>query len=177
VVEELRTIETEISSLTEELSRAQAVLDRTIVRAPDSGSVVSMVVNTVGGVIQPGATLMEVVPTDDLLIVEAQISPLDVDVVTVGMPAKIRLGSFTMDQVPELDAVVSVLSADRLIDEANGNPYYSARLSVDVTALPNGIELQPGMPADTLIITGQRTVLQYLVEPFERRLRRAFSGG
>ncbi|MFL2873140.1 MAG: HlyD family efflux transporter periplasmic adaptor subunit [Pseudohongiellaceae bacterium] len=118
--------------------------------------------------------IVDIVPEEDELIVEAKVSPTDIDRVAVGQEATIRFSTFGTGSVPAIYGRVINLSADSLVDEAIGNYYYLARLEVT----PEGMEdlgdltLMPGMPADVFIATGARTFLQYLFKPFSNALAR-----
>ena len=144
-------------------------------RAPEAGIVNGLQVHTIGGVISPGMKIVDIVPDGDDLIIEAQVSPIDVDRVAVNQNATIRFSSFGLTTVPTIYGQVINLSADRLFDQVSGQPYYLAR--VEVT--PEGMEelddlvLMPGMPAEVFIATGSRTFLQYLFKPFSNAIARS----
>lgn len=152
-------------------------MTRTVLRAPVSGVVVGLNVFTQGAVIRPGETLMEIVPRDDALIVEARVDPNDIDVVHAGLGAQVRLTAFSQRISPILNGTVETVSADRRVDERTGIPYYTARVRLDHQdeAGAADFELYPGMPAEVMIVTGERTALSYLVRPliysFNRALR------
>lgn len=177
VVKELREVQSEIADLTQQRRTAEDVLKRTIVRAPVSGTVVKLKFHTIGGVVAPREPLMEIVPEKDKLIVEAQVNPNDIDVVHIGLPAQVRLSAYSTRLTPTLEGHVEQLSADRLQDERTGAPYYSARVLItegELEKLKN-VKLYPGMPAEVMIIAGQRTPLSYLMRPlvdsFQRSMR------
>jgi multidrug efflux pump subunit AcrA (membrane-fusion protein) len=135
-----------------------------------------MRVHSARGVVAPGAPLLDLVPKGERLIVEAQISPADVDVVHADLPAEVQFtGLKTGYSAPVMGSVQSV-SADRLTDERTGATYFLARVEID-DALDglDGTKLTPGMPAQVMIITGRRTPLGYLISPltqsFEKALR------
>jgi HlyD family type I secretion membrane fusion protein len=174
-VEGLRETQEQLAKLGEEIRAAEDVLTRTMVAAPSSGVVVNLQVHAAGAVIQPGQQLMELVPQDDRLVVEARVEPGDVDVVHSGLPAQVKLTAFNQRYTPTLDGRVEWISADRLTDQRTGQPYYVARVE-----LAEGQEkrldwsaLHPGMPAEVMIATGSRTMLDYLVSPLFRALDRA----
>ena len=174
VVAELREVETRRSDLREGLASARHVLSRTRVRAPVSGTVVNLRVFTRGGVVGPGEALMEIVPVGDRLVVEARVEPTDVDSVRPELPARVRLTAFSGFTTPTLSGKVVGVSADRLVDERTGAPYYEARVALD----PEQPELakwklQPGMPAEVMIVTGRRTALAYLLGPLVASFGRA----
>ncbi len=177
VVEQLREVQSEIADLWEKNRSAEDIMTRTVLRAPVSGVVVGLNVFTQGAVIRPGETLMEIVPRDDALIVEARVDPNDIDVVHAGLGAQVRLTAFSQRISPILNGTVETVSADRRVDERTGIPYYTARVRLDHQdeAGAADFELYPGMPAEVMIVTGERTALSYLVRPliysFNRALR------
>lgn len=176
VVQELSDTQSQIYELKEKMRAAQNVLDRTEIRAPIDGTVVNLKTHTLGGIIGPGEALLEIVPSHDRLIVEARIKPDDIDVVKPALVAYIRFTAFSsVTQVPVTGKVLTV-SADRLIDERTGEPFYSAKLEL-TEALPKPLTLEqlyPGMQAEVMIMTGLRTPLDYLLTPLAERVRRAF---
>ena len=174
VVAALREVETRLSDLREGMASARHVLSRTRVLAPVSGTVVNLRVFTRGGVVGPGEALMEIVPAGDRLVVEALVEPTDVDSVHRGLPAQVRLTAFSQFTTPALSGEVARVSADRLVDERTGAPYYEARIALDPEQ-PGlaGLKLQPGMPAEVMIVTGERTALEYLLEPIVASFGRA----
>jgi epimerase transport system membrane fusion protein len=175
VVAELRQVETELLDLEERLRAAEDVVRRIDVKSPADGFVVDMQVFTTGGVIQPGQRLLDVVPGNEKLVIEARLQPTDIDVVYAGLPAQVRLSAFNQRIIPTVDGTVSWVSADRLTDETTGEAYYTARVELNDPNDPRlaGLTLQPGMPAEVLIRTGDRTLVQYLVSPVEQSISRS----
>ncbi len=159
-----------------ELHAARDVIARSRIRAPISGAVVGLKVNTPGGVIQQGAALLSIVPADEPLVVEARIDPNDIDVVHKGSAAQVRLTPFNARMAPPLPGNVVWISADRLSDEVTRNGYYLARvkLATQPASLPEGLELYPGMPVEVIILTGERSLMSYFIAPLSRSFRRAF---
>ena len=174
VVAELREVETGMSDLRERLASARNVLSRTRVLAPVSGTVVSLRVFTRGGVVGPGEALMDIVPAGDRLVVEARVEPIDIDTVRPELTAEVRLTAFSQLKTPTLSGKVVRVSADRLVDMRTGAPYYEARIVLDAEQ-PGlaDLKLQPGMPAEVMIVTGERTALEYLLEPIVASFGRA----
>ena len=170
----LREVEVRLSDLREGMASARHVLSRTRVLAPVSGTVVNLRVFTRGGVVGPGEALMEIVPAGDRLVVEARVEPMDIDSVYRGLPAQVRLTAFSQITTPALSGEVARVSADRLVDERTGAPYYEARIALDA-GQPGlaDLKLQPGMPAEVMIVTGERTALEYLLEPIVASFGRA----
>jgi HlyD family type I secretion membrane fusion protein len=164
----------QLADAREKLRMAADVLGRMDVRASRSGRIVNLKVHTVGAVIKPGDVLMEIVPDNDVLVVAAKISSLDVNHVQIGMPTEVRLPSFKARSTPIAIGEVLSVAADALRDEATHQPYYEVKVSVQVTKFPDKIreKLKPGMMADVLIATGERTVLAYLMQPMTDAIRR-----
>jgi HlyD family secretion protein len=147
------------------------------VMAPVSGTVLNLRFKTEGGVVQRGEPILDIVPSDDILLIDARVSPVDIDVVHPGLTAQIHLSAYSSRTVPRIDGVVRSVSADRMIDDVTKQPFYLARVEVDREALTKigpQVELVPGMPAEVLIVTGERTMMQYLMEPFSDLFRRGF---
>jgi len=149
---------------------------RSKIRAPMNGTIVGLQVNTIGGVIAPGATLMSIVPRDETLVIEARVDPNDIDVVKAGLDARVRLTPFSARQMLPIAARVVSVSADRLTDERSGSNYYRARVVLNEAPsnVMDGAKLYPGMPVEVMIVTGKRTLLEYLIAPVSRSFRRAF---
>jgi len=175
VVNELGDTQTRLKDAQERSTSLTDVVTRTIVRAPVSGVVNGMQVHTEGGVIGAGTTIAEIVPLTEELILEAQVSPLDIDRVFEGQITKIRFSSFG-SKTPMIEGKLLSLSADAIIDQNSGMTYYLARVEVTNEGMANleDLELLPGMPAEVLIATGSRTLLQYLFKPFSNAMARSF---
>jgi HlyD family type I secretion membrane fusion protein len=163
-----------INDAREKIRVAQDVFHRLEVKAPVSGTVQNLKVFTVGGVIKPGEVLLEEVPDQDALIVQAHISPHDMDRMRPGMRAEVRFTSFKSSILPIILGRVESVSRDRLVDEATRQPYFLAQVVVD--KIPDELrdQLVAGMPADLVFATGERTVLNYLVRPLQDRMSGAF---
>ncbi|MDA8677585.1 HlyD family type I secretion periplasmic adaptor subunit [Luminiphilus sp.] len=148
-------------------------VERAKITAPEAGYVLGLVKTTVGAVVAPGEQLMEVVPSVDSMMVEAQVSPMDIDRVQIGQEAEIRFGVFK--DAYSITGQLTRLSPDRLIDRETGIPYYSAEITISDMELLMGenMELVPGMPAEVLIKTGERTMLGYISSPLKRLFSRA----
>ena len=147
-----------------------------VIRAPVEGLIVNITKNTIGSVVRPGETVMEIQPSTDDLIISARIAPQDVDIVSVGQNASIRFSALNTRITPEVDARIEYLSADRLVDEATQEPYFDARLRLSKN-LPDPIKIEqiyPGMPVDAFIKTGDRTFLEYLAKPITDSFSKAF---
>lgn len=178
VERELRDVQAQLADFSERLKAAEDVKNRLDIVAPQSGLIANLVFHTRGGVIPPGSAVMEIVPKDDKLIVEARVALTDIDVVHADLPARVRLSAFKARRVPVLDGKVITVSADRITDKNTGASYYLARVEIDQDEIDNHlsekIELYPGMPAEVLIVTGTRTLLDYLFSPFGDSMFHAF---
>ncbi len=166
VTAELRDVQAKAYQLSRELTAAQDILTRTQVRSPIAGTVVNLQVHSLGGVIAAGQTLMEIVPENDQLIVEARVRPEDIEVVRPGLAANVVLATLNRRYAQPLAGRLDSVSADRLTDPATGLPYYLARITLDRRPIgAEGQTLLAGMGADVFIKTGERTVLDYLTAP------------
>ena len=173
---ELRDIESKLSEATEHSVTAQDQLQRIDIRAPQDGVVYQLAVHTVGGVIAAGETLMMIVPRSDTLTVEARISPTDIDQIFVGQQANLRLTAFNQRTTPETSGMVEFISPDLISDQRTGASYYTVRIKLAANDLRD-FKLIPGMPVETYIQTGDRSVLSYLVKPLRDQISRAFKEG
>lgn len=166
-----------------ELRRAQVAAednyDRSVIRAPQSGTVDKLAFRTVGGVVPAGQTILELVPDDDRMVVEATISPVDIDQVRVGQKAMLRFSAFSARTTPELSGTVTHVSADRTDDRATHSAFYRVTVALDKGELARlgELRLRPGMPAETFIQTSRRTMLGYILKPLADQLARAFREG
>lgn len=170
----LQDARTKLDSLTEQLDSAADALARTEIVARQAGTVMGLQVHTLGGVIRPGAAILDIVPKDDKMIVEARVRPEDIDIVHKGLPAEVRFTSFNSRTTPVFNGKVSRVSADRFTDPnrgAAGAAYYIAQIEIDPKHVPN-LTLQPGMPAEVHIVTGERTALNYITKPINDQINR-----
>ncbi|MBX4909212.1 HlyD family type I secretion periplasmic adaptor subunit [Rhizobium bangladeshense] len=174
-VEELSKVEAELFDLRQEERSAKDVLARTSVVAPVDGIIMDLKVHTTGGVVKPGETLMTIVPMGQQLVIEAMVRPEDVETIAPGQPARVSFPAFARYNLPPLDGVVEIVSADRMVEERSGAPYFAATVVIDQSELAklDGRKLLPGMSSETMIRTGARTVLSYLAEPITQNFRRA----
>ena len=177
VVQQLSETQAELFDLADRIRASKDKLARTEVRAPISGTVVNLQVHTLGGVIASGAPLLDIVPSDDPLVIEARIDPSDIDVVRIGLEAQVRISAFSQRNISPILGVVNYVSADRLTDERTGAVYFIARIHLeekDILAALKGAELQPGMQAEVMIATGERTALEAIISPISSSFDRAF---
>lgn len=167
VVKQLAEVQTRVFDLQEKISALQDRIGRVVIRAPEDGMIIGMTVHTIGGVVRAATPLLDIVPSVSDLVIEAQVSPNDIDRIAVGKPAEIRFSAFNSATTPEIGGVVTHVSADRLTNEKTGTPYYLARVNLTEEGIRKlgVLKLVPGMPAEVLINTGERTMLQYLLKP------------
>ncbi len=178
-IAELRDAEVTIAELEERRIAAADAFQRTIIVAPQAGRIIGLSVHTVGAVVAAGAPLMEIVPENDRLRIAARIAPQDVDRVRMGQETLIRFTAFGTRRTPETDGKVATVSADSLIDETTGAPYYLVFVEIpegeELLTLLNGERLVPGMPVEAFIRTGKRSAISYFLKPltdsFARSLR------
>jgi HlyD family secretion protein len=174
--EESSRIQAELAEVEHRLVASRDILARTQIRAPSAGTVVELRFHTLGGVIRPGEPVLDIVPDDEELLVDARISPLDIDIVVAGLPAQIILPAFKQRHLPRIEGRVRRVSADAIVDPHSGERYFEARIGVDAEQLGKiepAIELSPGMPAEVYITIAERTMLDYLLQPVFDSLRRA----
>jgi HlyD family type I secretion membrane fusion protein len=175
---DLRTVDAKISELNERKLAVEDRLARTEIKAPVAGYVNELFVYTIGGVITPAAKLATIVPENADLRFEVKISPVDIDQVREGQPARVRLSAFNRTTTPEMKAKVTMVSpaSARDRDASNGQEHYIAYVQLVEDALPHlkGIRLVPGMPVEVYISTQERTAASYLTKPFTDQMSRAF---
>jgi HlyD family secretion protein len=178
VAKDLREAQGKIAELVERKVAAEDQLKRIDIRAPQNGMVHQSTVHTVGGVITAGEAIMLIVPEADVLTVEAKLAPQDIDQVRVGQSAALRFSAFNQRTTPELNGVVSRVSADLTTDQRTGAAYYVVRITLSESEIGrlDGLRLVPGMPVEAFIRTGERTVLSYVTKPFTDQINRAFRG-
>jgi HlyD family type I secretion membrane fusion protein len=186
-VEELRQTETELDDITEQLRAAEDVVERIEVRSPVQGAVVKLNSNTPGGVIAPGAIIMELLPTNEALLIETRISPREIVHVHAGQDAMIRLSALKQRLTPMIPGKVVYLSPDSITDnasaaaskagQAGSGPAFVVRVKLDSDAsksLVPDFKPTPGMPADVFIRTEERTFFDYIMRPVIDSFSRAF---
>lgn len=177
VSSQLAEVRMKLDELDNRLAKAEADLGHTQVKAPVAGTVVGLSVFTEGGVIGAGQQLMEIVPSDRGLQVEARIPVELIDKVQVGLPVELLFSAFNQSTTPRVEGEVTLVGADRLTDEKSGAPYYSVRAKVSEAGLQrlNGLEIRPGMPVEGFIRTGERSMMNYLFKPLTDRLHLALT--
>jgi len=171
----LQDTQAQLADASEQTRAAADTLSRTHVVAPISGTIVNNRLHTVGGVIAPGATLMEIVPSNDRFVIEARINPLDIDVVREGLEARVHFLALSQRNQRPLEGVLDHVSADSLIDEQTGAAYYLAHVVLEDSPGNGGLVLHPGMQAEVMISTGKRTAMDYFMKPIKDSFRRALT--
>lgn len=176
VGQELREIQIQIGEFKERKISAEDQLKRIDLIAPQDGIVHQLAVHTVGGVVSPADIIMAIVPKSEELALEVNILPQDVDQLMLGQNAVLRLSAFNLRTTPELNGKVIHIAADLTSDERTGLSWYLVRISVSAEELDRleNLSLMPGMPAEVLIQTGERTALSYLIKPLTDQINRAF---
>ena len=176
VGKELREVDAKIGEFVERKVAAVDQLKRIDIRAPQDGFVHQSVVHTIGGVINAGEQLMLIVPSADNLIVEAKFAPQDIDQVKIGQRAVVRFTTFNQRTTPELNGVVTRVSADTTVDQRTSAAYYTLRISLSREEIYRlgEVRLVPGMPVESFVQTGDRKVISYLMKPLSDQIMRAF---
>jgi adhesin transport system membrane fusion protein len=173
--EELEESRREHSELSQRMEKLKDSLKRTILRAPVNGTIKTLNIHTVGGVIRPSEAVVEIVPAGDMLLIEVKLPPQDVGFVQLGQSAQIRLASADATRLGKLGGKVIHISPDSIVDE-DGMAYYKVRIETEKNYFErDGLEyfLSPGVQVSASIVTGARTVFEYLFEPFLGGMERA----
>jgi adhesin transport system membrane fusion protein len=160
----------DLSPLQKSLPAIEDKFDRTLVRAPVNGVVNRVLVTTTGGIVKPGEPIVEIVPSDDLLVVEAKINPKDIGFVKLGQKAKIKLTAYDYSIFGGIEGQIVNISADAVSSEERGQQqyYYLARVETSssmINSLGKKLPIIAGMQAQVDVITGHKTVLRYLLKP------------
>jgi membrane fusion protein, type I secretion system len=177
VMKDLREAQDKEAELVEKIVAAQDLLRRLDLSAPTSGIIQQLSVHTVGGVISPGEVVMEIVPDSDALQIEARLPPQDIDHVHSGQRSYVRFSAFNQRTTPQLEGVVSYVSADLSRDPRTNAAYYTIRviLTKKERRRLGNLQLVSGMPAEVFLETGSRTMMSYILKPISDQLQRTFS--
>ncbi|MET4449164.1 HlyD family type I secretion membrane fusion protein [Bradyrhizobium sp. GM2.2] len=172
---DLREVDGKLAELQERIVASLDRLSRMVIRSPISGTVNELAVNSVNGVISPKETLMSIVPESADLVVEAKLSPTDIDQAATGQPARLRFSSFNQRTTPEVAGTVETIGAAASLDQASGQTYYLSTIAIaggqrQVAGKP----IVPGMPVEVFLTTGDRTALSYLIKPFTDQMMKSF---
>jgi HlyD family type I secretion membrane fusion protein len=176
IATQLRDVQSKILEQRERVVAASDVLSRVNVTAPVSGAVLGMTAFTIGGVIQPGAPILSIVPQNDPLIVEAQVNAPDASLLKIGQTASLMIVGAEARVLPSIEGVLISISADRQVDQRTGASVFMAKIEIPVEELKRlgQFKLSAGLPVEVLIKRGERTALHYLIQPLSDRLNRAF---
>ena len=167
VNDDLREVQSKKFDVLARLNAAKDVVSRLDLTAPVAGKIVNLAIHTQGAVIRPGDTVMEIVPAEDLLDVEAHVRPDQADTVQPGMEAHVSFNAYKQRRLPQITGTVQTVSADRLVDQRTGQPYFNVVVTVDRKELQDykDVKLMPGLPVDVAIATGTRTLMEYFMAP------------
>ena len=174
---QLSETQKEANSLANRLSGLDYDLGNVQVRSPVDGTVVAMNVFTHGGVIAPGFRMMDIVPSQDALVVDGQLPVHLIDKVHPNLKVELIFSAFNQNLTPHVPGIVTHVSADRLVDEKSGQPYYmvKAKVAPEGVRMIAHLQIRPGMPVDLFVKTGERTMLNYLVKPVTDHLKLAMT--
>ena len=174
---QLASTSAEASSLAERIKALEFEVDNAAIRAPVSGQVIDLSVHTEGGVIPAAQRLMDIVPQGSAWIIKAKFEPLVADRLKIGLPVNLRFSSLNSATLPVVEGKVLTVSGDQLLDEQTRLPYFAVEVEVGADAVAklraHGLEVKPGMQAEVMVQTGERTFLKYLLSPLEKRIRGA----
>lgn len=179
VSNQIQDVRQKLHDMRERMNVAESILRRIDIRAPRDGEVqnINPRIYTIGAVVRPGDTLLEIVPKGDDLIVEAQVQVTDIDrLATASNQVEVRFPAFHQRDTPVILGVTKSVSRDRLMDEATRLPYFQAIIEISATDIPPAVaqRIRPGMPAEVIFNTGERTVLSYLTKPLTDAFHRSF---
>lgn len=176
IATEIQEAQLALNDVTQRIRASKDVLDRLEVRAPQAGTVANIQIRTPGGVISPAEPIMDIIPEDEPLVIEARINRQDIDSVQVGSKAQIRLTAYSQRRLAPLNGEVSYVAADQTVDEQRDASYYIVRAAIDATELAkhDDIHLRPGMPANILVLKSPRRAIDYLIDPITQSMEKAF---
>jgi HlyD family secretion protein len=176
VAKDMREVDAKFGEFVERKVAAEDQLKRIDLRAPQDGTVLESKVHTVGGVIPAGDTIMLIVPDTDNLLVEAKVSPHDIDQIQIGQSAVLRFSAFNLRTTPEINGTITRVSADTTTDQRTGQSYYTTRIAMTKSEIARlgDVKLIPGMPVEAFVQTGERSVMSYLTKPLQDQFMRAF---
>jgi protease secretion system membrane fusion protein len=176
---QLADVQKEVEALQGRMTAETYLVSNVEVKAPVDGTVIGMNVFTPGGVVQPGFRMMDIVPSNDPMVIEGQLAINLVDKVHKGLPVEFIFSAFNANSTPHIPGEVMTVSADRLTDEKTGAPYYT----VSARVTPKGLKMieekqmhiRPGMPVELFVKTGERTMMNYLLKPVFDRAKTSMS--
>lgn len=178
IMRDLRETEARIAEETSRQIAARDLLSRVDIRAPAEGRVHELVAHTVGGVINPGETIMKIVPDNAALQFQVRISPSDIDQISKGQLVNLRFPAFNRSKTPEITGRITLVGADASVDRQTGHSFYEIKVAPEKDAAEilkeKDVELVPGMPVEAYMETGERSTLSYLLKPLTDQISRAF---
>lgn len=176
VSEKLSEVQSQLFDVNQRLAATADKVSRIEIKAPVGGRVMGLAIHTQGGVVMAGSPILDIVPQQEDLIIDARVSPLDIDRIRLGLIAEIRFSAFKQALTPTTEGKVIHISADRFVDEKADAAYYQAQVELTPESLQKlkNLELVPGMPVEVMIRTGERTVVEYLMQPITDAFARAF---
>lgn len=176
---QLANIAAEASSLEERIKALEFEVSNAGIRAPVAGQVIGLAVHTEGGVIPAAQKLMDIVPVRSAWIIKAKFEPLVADRLKIGLPVNLRFSSLNSSTMPVVEGKVLTVSGDQLLDEQTRLPYFAVEVEVSAETVArlqtHGLVVKPGMQAEVMVQTGERTFLNYLLRPLEQRIRGALT--
>ena len=177
--QELAEVRGKLSELAERKIAAEDLLRRIDIRAPQTGTVHELAVHTIGGTIAPGEAIMLIVPDNDILAVEAKVSPTDIAQLHLAQPAELRFTAFNSRVTPELRGHLIRVAPDVTEDQHGGASFYVVRVGIDAGEIKklNGLKFVPGMPVEVFVQTEPRSMISYLLKPLRDQATRAFREG
>jgi HlyD family secretion protein len=177
LAKDLVRVNSELAQLEESMTSSRDVFRRTEIFAPVSGRVHNLRTETIGGIVRPGERILDIVPAEGALVIEARLSPNDIDVVAVGQIARVHLTPYSTRTMAPLEGHLVRISPDAKVDEATRETYYEVRIEVDpdmLERMATKVEMTPGMPAEVFILTGEQSLFSYMAAPVTSSFRRAF---
>jgi len=177
---ELDSLRDQLVDLAEKLAKTEDKLNRTVIKAPIDGVIVNLKVNTIGGVIKPGEPLLDIIPTEGNLIIEAKVDTKDRDTIKIGQDAQVRFTAFNQRITEPVRGKVVLISADSIVSKISSRSkqslHYKVKIELleDPSTVMNGAQVYPGMQADVMIVTGKRTALEYFLKPILKSFNQAF---
>ncbi|MBT8139775.1 MAG: HlyD family type I secretion periplasmic adaptor subunit [Gammaproteobacteria bacterium] len=173
LTDQLREYRAQLYEVNQQLLRAKDVARRKDIVSPIDGTVVDLQIHTRDGVIAPGQGLMDILPDDDELVIDAFVHPNDIDEVHIGMQADVRLTSLSRRSSRPLQGKITHVSADRIVDPVTAQQYYRARVKLNRSEAKSNMQLTAGMGADVYIRTGARSPYEYLIAPIAKSVQRS----
>ena len=176
IATEIQEAQLAFNDVTQRIRASKDVLDRLEVKAPQAGTVANIQIRTPGGVISPAEPIMDIIPEDEPLVIEARINRQDIDSVQVGSKVQIRLTAYSQRRLSPLIGEVRYVAPDQTVDEQRDSSYYIIRAAINSEELAkyDDINLRPGMPANILVLKTPRKAIDYLIDPIVQSMDKAF---